>query len=66
MNGHKNTKSHHKIQYDHLKDYPISTEGFSEISNRAVAAALCYEHMPEVPEASPEERHHAGSQRRSG
>lgn len=45
-----------KILYDHLKDYPTSTEGFHEISNPSVAAALCAEHMPDVPEASPEPR----------
>jgi hypothetical protein len=43
-----------KILYEHLKDYPISTEGFHDIGNRAVAAALYSEHMPHVPEASPE------------
>jgi len=39
-----------------VKDYPISTDGFHDISNRAVAAALYSEHMPDVPEASPEKR----------
>jgi hypothetical protein len=48
--------SPNKILYEHLKDYPTSTEGYSEISNRAVAAALCCEHMPELTEASPEKR----------
>ena len=43
-----------KILYEHLKDYPTSTEGYNEISNRAVAGALCCEHMPEISEASPE------------
>ena len=43
-----------KILYEHLKDYPTSTEGYNEISNRAVAAALCCEHMPEISEASPD------------
>ena len=47
-----------KILYEHLKDYPISTEGYHEISNRSVAAALCAEHMPDLPEASPEPRPH--------
>ena len=42
-----------KILYDHLKDYPTSTEGYHEIGNRSVAAALCAEHMPDLPEASP-------------
>ena len=45
-----------KILYDHLKDYPTSTEGFHEIGNPSVAAALCAEHMPDIPEASPERR----------
>ena len=45
-----------KIVYEHLKDYPTSTEGFNEISNRAVAAALCSKHMPELSEARPEPR----------
>jgi hypothetical protein len=27
------------ILYEHLKDYPTSTEGYYEIGNRAVAAA---------------------------
>jgi hypothetical protein len=35
-----------KIHYDHLKDYPTSTEGFHEVSIPAVAAALRYEHLP--------------------
>ena len=48
--------SPNKIQYEHLKDYPASTDGYNEINNRAVAAALCCEHMPELPEASPEKR----------
>ena len=48
--------SQNKILYEHLKDYPISTEGFHDIGNRAVAAALYSEHMPDVPEASPEKR----------
>jgi len=34
-----------KILYEHLKDYPTSTEGYHEIGNRAVAAALYCEHM---------------------
>jgi hypothetical protein len=45
-----------KILYEHLKDYPTSTEGYQEIGNRAVAAALYCEHMPEIAEASPEKR----------
>ena len=45
-----------KILYEHLKDYPISTEGYHEIGNRSVAAALCAEHMPDLPEAGPESR----------
>ena len=36
-----------KILYEHLKDYPTSTEGYREIGNRAVAAALCSEDKPE-------------------
>jgi hypothetical protein len=48
--------SQNKILYEHLKDYPLSTEGYHEIGNRSVAAALCAEHMPELPEASPELR----------
>jgi hypothetical protein len=66
MNSQKVTNGHHRIQYEHLKDYPTSTEGFSEISNRAVAAALCCEHMPDVLEASPEQRSQIAAQRRSG
>jgi hypothetical protein len=46
--------SPNKILYEHLKDYPTSSEGYNEISNRAVAAALYCEHMPEISEASPE------------
>ena len=42
-----------EIQYEHLKDYPTSTEGYREIGNRAVAAAA-WAHKPEVAEASPE------------
>ena len=45
-----------KILYEHLKDYPTSTEGFHDIGNRAVAAALCSEHMPELSEPRPEPR----------
>jgi hypothetical protein len=48
--------SQNTILYEHLKDYPLSTEGFHDIGNRAVAAALYSEHMPDVPEASPEKR----------
>ncbi len=55
--------SPNKILYEHLKDYPTSTEGFNDISNRAVAAALCSEHMPEVSEASPEVHKPAGLDR---
>jgi hypothetical protein len=54
--------SPNKILYEHLKDYPTSTEGFNDISNRAVAAALCSEHM-EVSEASPEVHKPAGLDR---
>jgi hypothetical protein len=43
-----------KILYEHLKDYPTSTDSYHGIGNRAVAAALCCEHMPEIAEASPE------------
>jgi hypothetical protein len=35
-----------KILYEHLKDYPTSTEGFHDVSIPAVAAALRYEHLP--------------------
>jgi hypothetical protein len=35
-----------KILYDHLKDYPTSTEGYHDVSIPAVAAALRYEHQP--------------------
>lgn len=35
-----------KILYEHLKDYPTSTEGFNEISAPALAAALYCEHLP--------------------
>ena len=52
--------SQNKILYEHLKDYPLSTEGFHDIGNRAVAAALYFEHMPDVPEASPKKRHQSG------
>ena len=34
-----------KILYEHLKDYPTSTEGYHEIGIPAVAAALCCEQM---------------------
>ena len=52
--GGEDMNSPNKILYEHLKDYPPSTEGYNEINNRAVAAALCCEHMPEISEASPE------------
>jgi hypothetical protein len=45
-----------KIQYEHLEDYPTSTEGYRKIGNRAVAAALYCEHMPDIAEASPERK----------
>jgi hypothetical protein len=35
-----------KILYEHLKDYPTSTEGYHDVSIPAVAAALRYEHLP--------------------
>ena len=35
-----------KILYEHLKDYPMSTEGYHDVSIPAVAAALRYEHLP--------------------
>ena len=35
-----------KIVYEHLKDYPTSTEGYHEISAPAVAAALYCDHLP--------------------
>ena len=53
-----------KVLYEHLKDYPTSTDGYHEIGNRAVAAALCCEHMPEIAEASPEKS--LGSRKKSG
>lgn len=31
--------SQNKILYEHLKDYPTSSEAYHEISNRAVPAA---------------------------
>ncbi len=34
-----------KILYEHLKDYPASTEGYREIKAPAVAAALYCEQM---------------------
>jgi len=34
-----------KIVYDHIKDYPTSTECFHDIGIPAVAAALRCEHM---------------------
>ncbi len=48
--------SPNKILYEHLRDYPTSTERYYKISNRSVAAALCCEHMPDLTEASPEQR----------
>jgi hypothetical protein len=45
-----------KILYEHLKDYPTSTEGYRGIGNRAVAAAVYWQRMPEVAEASPEKQ----------
>ena len=47
-----------EILYEHLKDYPTSTEGFREISNRAVAAALCSEHMPPPADERVEKQAH--------
>ena len=46
-----------KILYEHLKDYPLSTEGYHAVGMRAVSAALCCEHMPEP--ADPHEEKHA-------
>ncbi|MEZ5787021.1 MAG: hypothetical protein R3D62_11275 [Xanthobacteraceae bacterium] len=34
-----------KIVYEHLKDYPTSTEGYREIKAPAIAAAVYGEHM---------------------
>lgn len=34
-----------KVMYEHLKDYPTSTEGYKEIKAPAVAAAVYGEHM---------------------
>jgi hypothetical protein len=45
-----------KILYEHLKDYPTSTEGFHEISIPAVAAALCCEQM-QVPDDERADKH---------
>jgi hypothetical protein len=45
-----------KIIYEHLKDYPTSTEGYHEISAPALAAAVYCDHMPapgDEPAAGP-------------
>jgi hypothetical protein len=49
-----------KILYDHLKDYPTSTEGYNDVSIPAVAAALRYEHKPK--EQGRETRSHTDAQ----
>jgi hypothetical protein len=46
--------SQNKIIYEHLEDYPTSSEGYHEIDNPAVPAA--WAHKPEIAEASPEKR----------
>ena len=46
--------SQNKILYEHLKEYPTSSEGYHEIGKRAVPAA--WAHKPEIAEASPEKR----------
>ena len=43
----RHTTSSTKIVYDHIKDYPTSTEGYHDIGISAVAAALCCEQMAE-------------------
>ena len=43
-----------KILYEHLKDYPTSSEAYHKIGNRAVPAA--WAHKPEITEASPGKR----------
>lgn len=42
----RHTISPTKIVYDHIKDYPTSTEGYHDIGIPAVAAALYCEQMP--------------------
>jgi hypothetical protein len=46
--------SQNKIIYEHLKDYPTSSECFHDIGNRAIPGA--WAHKPEIAEASPEKR----------
>ena len=50
-----------KILYEHLKDYPTSTEDYHEISFPAVAAALCCEHMPAPADERADEHAHQPS-----
>jgi len=45
-----------KIVYDHIKDYPTSTEGFHDIGIPVVAAALRCEHMPAPEDERADER----------
>ena len=47
-----------KILYEHLKDYPLSAEGYHEVGMRAVAAALCCEHMPAPTDERADKRDH--------
>ena len=52
--GEAKMSSQNKIIYEHLKDYPTSSECFHDIGNRAIPAA--WAHKPEIAEASPEKR----------
>jgi len=47
-----------KILYEHLKDYPLSTEGYREVGIPAVAAALYCEHMPPPADERVEKQAH--------
>ena len=47
-----------KILYEHLRDYPLSTEGFHDIGIPAVAAALRCEHMPAPADECDESQAH--------
>lgn len=49
-----------KIVYEHLKDYPTSTEGYKDIKAPAVVAAVYGEHM-----STPREKPVAGAGRES-
>jgi hypothetical protein len=50
-----------KIVYEHLKDYPTSTEGYREIGAPAVAAAVRSERMPK--EENRDSRSRSGAQK---